>query len=90
MREVLVRKRCSVDRLAPRSIAARKVAALAHKAGHDAVKRGAFEVEHCPARRARATLASAERAEVLARARHRVREQLDLNPTHRLTPDVDL
>jgi len=69
--EVLVGELLAVDRLAASSIMVGEVTALAHEVRDDTVEGRALEAE--------ALLAGAQGAEVLSRARHHVRAELEDN-----------
>jgi len=79
--EVLILKLVSIDTLAAGAVAARKVAALAHEVGDDAVEFAVLVAESLFAR--------AQRAKVLARLR-RILEQVHPDLTGMLTADRDV
>mmetsp|Transcript_78808 Transcript_78808/g.234871 ORF Transcript_78808/g.234871 Transcript_78808/m.234871 type:complete len:283 (+) Transcript_78808:289-1137(+) len=77
--EVLVPEGAAIDGLTTSAVSPREVAPLAHEAGDDSVELGALVVQRLP-RAPPAALARAEAPEVLDRARHDVREELEDDP----------
>ncbi|KAL0920449.1 hypothetical protein M5K25_009587 [Dendrobium thyrsiflorum] len=89
LHKVLIGKLGTINRFAAGSVSGSEVTALAHELRDNAVKGRALEVKRLPGL-ADALLASAERAEVLRRARSRVGVELHDDSTGRATADRDI
>merc|ERR1712142_96372 len=79
--EILVGECSAVNRLAAFSIAVSDVTTLNHEVFDDPVKRGAFVMEWLAGDFGDSLVAVAKGAEVLARSRSHVAEQLEDHPT---------